>query len=456
MTETLSAQFDRLPPHDSDAEKCLIASMMIDQSVIPAVLQMVNRDAFYGVDHQIYFDVITTTHRAGKPTDSVIVRNALKSKGLWEEVGGNEYLTTLLTAVPSAAHALHYAGIVREKSIGRQLIVIANDTLREAYGSHEQEWSFLDLAKTVERSSASLIMTGVAHTVITLEIAAIELYEERERGDVRRIPTGLSELDALVGGLPIGKFTEIAGRAGMGKSQLAKQIVLNMAERGEPAGLVSIEEDRRKIATNMIANLSDLNNDHLTYGVWTKEDWASVAATIQRLSGKKFHIADSVEKLSQIEAMITLMAVKHKCRAVFVDHIHLADAETKENRERQVALISKGLKGLAKRLDIAVVGLCQLNRGAGGADEYNKRPQLRDLRDSGSLEADGDLIIMLHREDYYRAREPGYELTRRLEALIRKNKDGPSGEVPLLFDGDHQRITNWTGGPEIIQLPFGD
>jgi replicative DNA helicase len=153
--------------------------------------------------------------------------------------------------------------------------------------------------------------------------------------------------------------------------------------------------------------------------------------------------------------MITLMAVKHQCRAVFVDHIHLADAETKDNRERQIALISKGLKQLAKRLDIAVVGLCQLNRGAGGADEYQRRPQLRDLRDSGSLEADGDLIIMLHREDYYRASEPGYQLTGLLEALVRKNKDGPRGEVPLTFDGDHQRITDWHGG-EVIQLPFGE
>ncbi len=439
----IESQFDRLPPHSIEAERCLVASMLIERKAIGDVLPLVDREAFYQTDHQIYFDVISELHRNDKPIDAVIVRAELQNRQKFEEAGGTDYLTTLLYAVPSAAHIMQYAKIVREHYIGRCLIATANDLLRKAYAPFEGEGHYVEMAQKFERRAAALAVSGVLPSIINLNDAIEALRQQKEAGDVRRIPTELVQLDKYIGGgIPVGKWTLIAGQPGMGKSQLAKQIIKNVTEAGRPAALISLEEDRLKIAANMIANITGLNNDHITCAKWGPGDF-NAAADAMGEERANFHIEDSCERLSEIEATVTQAVLKNNCELVVIDHIHLIDAQVPHRtREQQVALISRTLKMLAKRLDIALIGLCQLNRG-GGAQDHSRPPVLRDLRDSGSLEQDGDLILMLHRLDYFHEMELNYTKTNKIDCYVNKQKDGPKAVVPLLFDGDHQRITDW-------------
>jgi replicative DNA helicase len=446
----ISPQFDRSPPNDVDAEIALLGAMAITPRGDPLWLEvraLVNRESFYRADNQILFEVFDQIERRGEEVDIVTVRAELMKRGLWEEIGGKDYITEVLGSEYTSSHATHYARIIAEAAVGRSIISLANNVLREVYAPRLGPYT--DVARKLERGAAEIVLRGRTQTLLSIGEAAASFYEEREKEakeeSPRRVPTGFSDLDGAFGGLPLGKWILVAGKAGMGKSQLAKQLAINIATLQQvPCGVVSIEEDRRKIAANAIANIGNMNNDHVTWGRWSRDDWRRAADAVGRLQATQIYLDDSTDRLSHIEGCIARMAIEKKCKVIFIDHIHLVDAEIDANRERQVATISRTLKVLAKKLDVALVGLCQQNRG--GESDYNRRPILKDLRDSGSLEADGDLILMLYREDYYRHQEPGWSISHRLEVLVRKNKDGPLADVPLYFDGDHQRISDWNGG----------
>lgn len=439
-----AARFDRLPPHSIEAERCLIGSMLLcgeDRETFQLARSLVRRSDFYQTDHQLYFDAILAIADSGRPIDAVIVRDELQKRQLWQQVGADDYLAALLNAVPSAAHGPHYAKIVREKAVGRALIAMVNQVLRDVYTPYQDDDFFIDVAKRLERQAAQLIVSGATDEIVSIGEAAAQLLEAKQSGKVTRLATGFADVDELTGGIPIARFTIIGGKAGMAKSLFARQVSQNNADAGIPVGIVTLEEDAAKIAQNLIANTTGMINNHIAFGRWTSADWRTFIDGVAKLQDLPLYVVDSVERISDIENEITKLAVNRKCRMVIVDHIHLADAESNERREQQVALISKRLKRLAKRLNIAIVGLCQLNRG--GDSDHSRKPVLKDLRDSGSLEQDGDLIILLHREDYYRAMRGDTDFDYQLQALVRKNKDGNTAEIPLRFDGDHQRITDW-------------
>lgn len=464
IDSSLARQFDRLPPHSVEAEMCVLGAMMLcgdRHDVLAEIRAAVNSGDFFQADHQILFDVMAGLSHRGKPIDAMIVREELIRRQLLEEVGGIEYLAAILGGVPSYANGTQYAYRVRETAVLRRLIAVASDTLREAYAPMEDQTP-AEIARRFADRATELAASGLADPVVTLGQAALKVLARRDAPTARRIPTGIRTLDDLTGGLAKSKFTLIGADPRVGKSQLLKQFGLNISATGRAFGLVTVEEDQEKVAENMLANQSGVPNHRIAYGVldvptedmrFPKGEWDRVEGAAVKVAGLPFYIDDAQHKLDDIIAAVERMAMKYKCEVVAVDHLHLitCDAQT---REREVSKISKALKAAFKRCNVAGAVACQLNRG----QDAKQKPTLRNLRDSGSLEADGDCIMLLYREDVARFAEigKGYVPTGILEVSIPKNKDGRMGELGLKFDGEHQHVRDLRGDemPDNVEDPF--
>lgn len=468
IDHSLAREFDRLPPHSIDAEKCLLSSMMLDKDVIGEVGQIIDRDAFFQADHQVIFDVLLKMHRANRPVDAILLREELGKRQLLEEVGGNEYLGEILNTMPSAAHAMYYARVVAEKAKLRRIIEACNDGIRACYAPSGSEDPAGDIAARLERASVAVRETGHADTIQTIERAVHDVLEAKSSKTATRLYTGLTEIDVLCGGVPLSLFTTVAGKAGMGKSQLCKQIARNIAagipartwhqadafgdptylelgaQPGWPVGIITIEENAPKIATNYLAGESGVVNDRIVYNRLSADDWASLTDAVPRLAALPIFIDDAQRKLSDIVRVAKRMVRKHGVRAIVVDHLHLVDGETHANREQELSQISGGLKALFKELRVSGIVAQQMNRG-GNADRGTP-PELDHLRGTGTLEADGDLIMQLNRDDYFNWKKDGFVPNHRLDIYVNKNKDGAVGMRHAYFDGDSQTVTDWNGG----------
>lgn len=468
MTELIdpivSRQFDRLPPHSADAEAALLASMAlaVDRSVVAQVRGMIDREAFFQSDHQVIYDVLVDLHTARKGITALIVREELARRGQLEEVGGTAFVAQVLSTEYTSAHFARYAGIVREKWLLRQLITVCNDGLRAAYAPLEGDESADDLFAELSRRAGKIAAGGKASQVYRLGHVAREVLTLSKSGEfVRRIRTGIEGLDRVIGGLRRGGKNLIGGKPGMGKSLLLKQVLRNIAADGVPVGLITVEEDRFKVAENALSAASGIPNNRIAFGNLSPEEYAAAEATLPAIDGLPFFIVDSARKLSRIVAMANVLATQHKCEVIGVDHVHIVGTESPdENRERQISEISAGLKWAWKELGVAGVEAAQLNRKSG-----KERPALDSLRDSGSLEQDGDVILLLHREDYYRRLDckPGQsapEMDGVLEVIVAKNKDGATGLIPLQLDEATQTVTDppaydpFANPAPVVQLTF--
>lgn len=441
LIEGIAGQFDRLPPHSVEAEMCLLASMMLDKECIGDVMRLVNRESFFQADHQIIFDMLVKLHEQNRAIDAMIVREELAKRQLLEEVGGVPYLAQILNSAPSAAHAVHYAGIVREKSILRQLIAASNNILRAAYAPQESAEA------VVEKAVAAINNIhdhGTAEEILKLEDVLLGVMDSIDAGEARRIATGLTELDECTGGLPLGGYTLIGGRPGMGKSLIVKQIALNIARGGIPVGIISIEEGRQKIGENYLANGSHVENNHIAYRRMDEHEFPALHVAVNELAKLPIYVTDTPLTITSIRAAARRMVRKFGCQVIAVDHLHLIDGQADMQREQELTKISGALKAEFKAMGVASMVAAQLNRGGEGRDI--RPPELRDLRGSGSLEQDGDLIIFLHRPDYYRSAEDGPDQPNLCLAIVAKNKAGPCGTRSLWFSGKYQAISDWNGG----------
>jgi replicative DNA helicase len=450
MDAQIPQQFDRLPPHSIEAEMCVVASLMLagDQRrmIFASVRSLIDRECFYQADHQIIFDVLCDLDKRGLAIDAVMVRDSLSKLGMLEEVGGTVYLAQIINTVPSAAHAAHYAAIVKEKFLLRRLISLSNDALRSCHApatGDVAEGLLIDLA-----TKASRLAAGAKANEVCLLNGAIELVLNRAATGIKRfIPTGLDSLDRIIGGLPVGGKLIFGSMPGMGKSAIIKQILRILAER-MPVGLITVEEQREKVAENILSNESGVPNNRIAYDTADQTQWNEMVAAAARLDAMPFYIVDTARKLSSILAMANVLACQYGCKVIAVDHIHIVGNETKDlNREQQISEISRELKWAWKELNVAGIEAAQLNRKAG-----RDRPTIDSLRDSGSLGQDGDTIIMLYREDYFRKQSGNEPLDNVLEAIVVKNKSGAAATVPLCFDEARQRVSDpslqnsYTGG----------
>jgi replicative DNA helicase len=439
LVESLSGQFDRLPPQSIEGEMCLIASMMLDREMIGQVVQIVERDFFYQADHQIIYDVLVKLYEQNRPVDSVILREELKKRGLLEEIGGTAYLGQILNTVPSSAHGAHYAEIVREKAMLRQLIAASNDILRDAYAPHEQADVVLDKAEKRIFEIAEKKITGA---LVPLEDVLQEVFEMIENRGQRGLETGFFELDDMLNGLQNGEMIIVAARPSMGKTAIAMNIIEHVAADNRlPAAVFSLEMSKQQLAQRMLCSRGQIDAHKLRKGLLQSHEYAHLANVVGELAKAPIWVDDSPGlTILELRAKARRLKLQHDIKCIMIDYMQLMDNPGPDSRQQQISEISRGIKAVARELNIPVVCLSQLNRASEGRDGH--RPRMSDLRESGSIEQDADVVMLLHREDYYRMSEPDFQPDNIAELIIAKQRNGPTGTVKLTFMNKTTRFEN--------------
>ena len=446
-SDSIAPQFDRIPPNSIEAEMCLLASMMLDKEAIGQAVQKVDRDAFYLTDHQVIYDILVKLFQENRPVDAVILREELARRQLLEEIGGVAYLAKLLGTVPSAANCEQYAQIVREKAMLRQLISSATEILRDAYAPHESADIVLDRA---EKRVFEIAEKKVGGAAVKLETVLMEVFENIESRGQRGLETDYFELDEMLNGLQKSEMIIVAARPSMGKTSFAMNMVENLICKGIPCAVFSLEMSKQQLAQRMLCSRGRIDAHKLRRGMLSSEDYTQLANVVGQLHKAPLWVDDSAGlTVLDLRAKARRLKAQHDIKMIMIDYMQLMDNPGPESRQQQISEISRGIKAVARELDIPVVALSQLNRAAEGREGH--RPRMSDLRESGSIEQDADVVMLLHREDYYRQTEPGYQPDNIAEVIIAKQRNGPTGTVKLTFNNQYTRFDNYAGGPD----PFG-
>ena len=440
--DPIAGQFDRLPPHSIEAEMCLLASMMLDKEVVGEVVQIVTGESFYQADHQIIFDVLTGLYEQNRPIDAVILREELGKRQVLEEIGGTAYLGQILSAVPSAAHGAHYASIVKEKALLRQLISASNDILRDAYAPHEQAEVVLDRA---ERRIFEIAEKKISGQVTAMEDVLHEVFEMIENRGQRGIESGFFELDDMMNGLQNGEMIIVAARPSMGKTAFAMNVMEHIAADSRlPCAVFSLEMSKQQLAQRMLCSRGQIDAHKLRKGLLQSHEYAHLANVVGELAKAPMWVDDSAGlTIMELRAKARRLKLQHDIKCIMIDYMQLMDNPGVESRQQQISEISRGIKAVARELKVPVICLSQLNRASEGRDGH--RPRMSDLRESGSIEQDADVIMLLHREDYYRMSEPDFQPDNIAEIIIAKQRNGPTGTVKLTFMNKTTRFENYSG-----------
>jgi replicative DNA helicase len=439
MDASVARQFERLPPHSIEAEMCLLGSMLLDKDMVGEIVQIIDREAFYQADHQIIFDVIVKLYEQNRSIDSIIVREELGKRQLLQEIGGVPYLMQILNTVPSSAHGPHYAGIVREKAMLRQLISASNEILRDAYAPHEQADLVLDKA---EKRIFEIAEKKVGGAMVPMEDVLHEVFEMIENRGQRGIETGFLELDDMLNGLQSGEMIIVAARPSMGKTAFAMNIIEHIAaDERLPCAVFSLEMSKQQLAQRMLCSRGEIDAHKLRKGLLQSHEYAHLANVVGELAKAPIWVDDSPGLTPlDLRAKARRLKLQHDIRCIMIDYMQLMDNPGPESRQQQISEISRGIKAVARELNVPVIALSQLNRASEGRDGH--RPRMSDLRESGSIEQDADVIALLHREDYYRMSEPDFQPDNIAEVIIAKQRNGPTGTVKLTFLNKTTRFAN--------------
>src|SRR5438445_1117427 len=418
---------------------CLLASMMLDKDMIGQVVQIVDRESFYQADHQIIFDVLVKLYEQNRPIDAVIVREELVKRQLLEEVGGVAYMMAIINSVPSAAHGAHYAGIVREKALLRQLIAASNNILRDAYAPHEQADLVVDKA---EKQIFEIAQKKVGGAMVPLESVLHEVFEMIENRGQRGLETGFFDLDDMLNGLQNGEMVIVAARPSMGKTALAMNMIEHIsADSRLPCAVFSLEMSKQQLAQRMLCSRGEIDAHKLRKGMLQSHEYAHLANVVGELAKAPIWVDDSPGlTILDLRAKARRLKLQHDIKLGMLDYMQLMDNPGPESRQQQISEISRGIKAVARELNVPVIALSQLNRQSEGRDGH--RPRMSDLRESGSIEQDADVIMLLHREDYYRMQEPDFIPDNIAEVIIANARNRPTGTVKLTFLNKATRFEN--------------
>ncbi len=435
---------ERLPPHNREAERSVLGSMLRDNKIIPDVVQIVKFEDFYVFAHQRIYEAMTDIYvNLGKPADAVTLADYLNQKQLIEDVGGYAYLVELWDAAPSAANAVYYGDIVRQKAIVRNLIHACNELQRDAYDQVMPPHELLDSA---ERRILEVAEMGVTGSTVTLQQAIHEAYDRidarkgKDYQEVSGVPTGFVDLDELTAGFQNSELIVIAARPSVGKTAFALNILRHIAvEEDMPAFFVSLEQARIELAERLLCSQARVDSHKLRKGHLSSDDMDKLVAGGDKLSKAKIFIDDTPgQSMLRIAANARRLKLRQGIRLVAIDYLQLIDPDNrKDSRQEQVAAISRRLKFLARELKIPVIALAQVNRSS--EDRQDHRPRLSDLRESGAIEQDADTVFLLHRPEYH---EPGQQ-EGMVEVIVGKQRNGPTGEVSLMYIKQYMRFENF-------------
>ncbi len=425
--------FERVPPQSTEAEQWVLGGCLIASEAIAQVSDILRPEDFYRTDHRLIFAAMLDLFEQHKPVDLITVSDLLAQRGQTEEAGGAAYLTSLTNAVPTAANLGHHARIVQEKAVLRGLIEAASEMSARAYEGAESVEEVLDAAESSVFAIAERTIQGSftpLKKVIEDGIATVQSRYEN-KGAVTGITTGYRELDRLTSGLQPSELVIIAGRPSMGKTAFALNLAQSAAlKAGAPVAFFSLEMSSEQLGLRLLSSQAKVEGEKLRSGFLSPREWKELIKAADTLSKAPISIDDTAA-LSVIEmrAKARRLKAEKKCDLVVVDYLQLMRGSGRtDSREQEISEISRSLKGLAKELKVPVIALSQLNRKV--EDRPNKRPQLADLRESGAIEQDADLIMFVYRDRVYNPESPAENTA---EVIIGKQRNGPLGKVELTF-----------------------
>ena len=442
MSETAIDYGSRTMPHDDVAEQSVLGGMLLSKDAIADVVESLRASDFYKPAHETIYEAILSLYGHGSPADAITVADELKKRGELARVGGAAYIHTLIASVPTAANAQYYAEIVKEHAIMRRLIEAGTKIAQLGYANETEVDTLVDQAQAeiyaVTDGNAKEDYVSFSEA---LEETINEIDANSNRPDgVYGVPTDFIEFDELTGGLHGGQMIVIAARPGVGKSTLALDIARSAAIHHQMTTVFfSLEMSRTELAMRILSAEGKISMGRLKKGDLDTEGWTNLATLQGRIDSAPLFIDDSPN--------MTLMEIRAKCRRlkqrndlklVVLDYLQLMSSGKKvESRQQEVSEFSRSLKLLAKELDVPVIALSQLNRGS--EQRTDKRPMVSDLRESGSIEQDADMVILLHREDMY---NPESDRVGEADMIIAKHRGGPTRTIPLAFSGKYSRFNN--------------
>ncbi|MEJ2309502.1 MAG: replicative DNA helicase [Gammaproteobacteria bacterium] len=450
VTAETNTQSLRVPPHSMQAEQSVLGGLMLDNATWDQVADRVTKKDFYRREHQLIFDAIAALAEENKPFDVVTLAESLERSELLEEAGGLVYLGTLANETPSAANIRTYADIVREHSVVRQLISVGTGIADSGYRPEgrtsvelldEAERKVFEIAEQKTRGGSGFQPT---RQLVTLALERIEaLYASDE--PITGLSTGFSDFDQMTSGLQQSDLIIIAGRPSMGKTTFAMNIAENAAiKTRQPVAVFSMEMPGDSLAMRMLSSLGRVDQHRVRTGKLLDDEWPRLTSAVSLLAEAPIYI-DDTPALSPTDLRARARRLKRECNGelglIVIDYLQLMQAPgAGENRATEISAISRGLKSLAKELNVPVIALSQLNRNL--EQRPNKRPVMSDLRESGSIEQDADLVVFIYRDEVYNENVPEEEKGR-AEIIIGKQRNGPIGTVTMTFLGQYTKFENY-------------
>lgn len=458
-SQAINRLLEGLPPHALEAEASLLGSILIDPTVLNDVhLIIQGSDDFFKKANGLIFELMVELYNQCSTVDLVQLQQLITDRDLLDSVGGVDYLLDVAHAVPSAASASHYARLIKDKSVVRQLIAAAGEILHDAYNKPEDPQEILNDAERRIFRIAQQSEQRHAETLDELLNDAIRQLEENEGRLITGIATGYTELDEITSGFQNGEMIVIAARPSMGKTALALNIAETMVMRDIPVAMFSLEMSRQQLTQRLLSSRASVSSHKIRRNMLSDNDMDAIIKAADDLMNKPFYIDDTPGlSIVQLRAKARRLKQKHDIRAIFIDYLQLMTSGRRaESRQQEVSDMSRNVKALARELNIPVICLSQLNRAAEQREGH--RPRMSDLRESGSIEQDADVVAMLHRESYYHMNdktwmEANEDKLSLAELIIAKQRNGPTATVKLSWDSTCTRFYDWSDISEEVSGP---
>ncbi len=436
----------KVPPHADEAELSVLGAMMLDKEAVSKALQYLDQTAFYKDAHQTIFSAMIELFHDGQPVDQISVIDRLKRNNALERVGGAYYVTGLAESTPSAANVEYYAKIVLEKSIFRKLIESATEIQSDAYEAHEDAYAVLDRAEQkIFALSESRLKTGFKkfEDILYQTFEHIDAIHKR-KFHTTGVPTGITDLDDLTSGFQNGDLVILAGRPSMGKTALALTMTRNCAvEYKVPVGFFSLEMADYQLAMRLLCAEAKVDSHQVRTGKLPSDQWQRLSRETTRLATAPIYIDDSPAlSMIEIRAKARRLKAEHDIQMIVVDYLQLIKGHKAESRQQEITEISRSLKALAKELRLPVLALSQLSRAV-ETRAGDHRPQLSDLRESGAIEQDADVVMFVYRPIVYKRRdqeEANYDDERKAEIIVAKQRNGPTDIINVVFIDKYARF----------------
>ncbi|WP_285768081.1 replicative DNA helicase [Peribacillus sp. SI8-4] len=434
---------DRIPPQNVEAEQAVLGAIFLEPSSLTVTSEMLIPEDFYRSSHQKIFNVMLKLNDEGKAVDLITVTEELSATKNLEEVGGVSYLSELAGSVPTAANIEYYARIVEEKSLLRRLIRTATNIAQEGYSREDEVEELLGEAEKTIMEVAQRKNSGAFQNIKDVLVSTydnIEILTNR-KGDVTGIPTGFAELDRMTAGFQRNDLIIVGARPSVGKTAFALNIAQNVATKTEEnVAIFSLEMGAEQLVMRMLCAEGNINAQNLRTGSLTDEDWRKLTMAMGSLSNAGIYIDDTPGvRIGEIRSKCRRLKQEHGLGMILIDYLQLiqGDGRSGDNRQQEVSEISRSLKALARELKVPVIALSQLSRGV--EQRQDKRPMMSDIRESGSIEQDADIVAFLYRDDYYDKESENKNI---IEIIIAKQRNGPVGTVSLAFVKEYNKFVN--------------